>query len=360
MSGGFPGSTRSLNIALTYNARRDTPTSSKKDTPPDDFYAEWDSPATIESVRAALAARHAVTRIEADENAFRKFRKLRPDLVFNIAEGLHGSAREGVIPSMLEMLGLPYTGSNPTTLNITLHKARAKEVLAYHGVPVPGHVILASPPRKAPEFGFPAVVKPLHEGSSKGLRDSGLVRGMPALRREIRRIVSDYDQPALVEPFLPGREFTVALLGNPPDLQILPPVEIRFDTLPEGANPVYSYEAKWIWDVPDKPLEIFECPARVSPSLRRRIEKVCRRAFEVLECRDWSRIDVRLDADGEPNVLEVNPLPGILPNPEENSCFPKAARAVGLTYADVIHRVVEAACRRWKIPLLEEEPVPAR
>jgi D-alanine-D-alanine ligase len=259
---------------------------------------------------------------------------------------------------MLDLLGIPYTGSNATTLNVCLHKARAKETLAYHGVPVAKHVIVTEPPDAPPPFGFPAMVKPLHEGSSKGVRDSGLVRDLAALRAEADRICSGYGQPALVEEFLPGREFTVALVGNPPSVRVLPIVEIKFDSLPEGANPLYSYEAKWIWDVPERPLEIFECPARIDDPLRRRIGAVCRRAFELLECADWSRIDVRLDAAGEPNILEVNPLPGILPNPEENSCFPKAARAAGIGYAELLLGVVEAACRRRGIPVHEEAVAP--
>ena len=150
----------------------------------------------------------------------------------------------------------------------------------------------------------------------------------------------------LVETFLAGREFTVALLGNPPHLQVLPPVEIRFDGLPRGANPIYSWEAKWVWDRPEAPLQIFECPARLSPDELRAIEGLCVRTAEVLRLRDWARIDVRLDAQGVPNILEVNPLPGILPDPKANSCFPKAARAAGMNYQAMVLAVVDAACQR--------------
>jgi D-alanine-D-alanine ligase len=134
--------------------------------------------------------------------------------------------------------------------------------------------------------------------------------------------------------------------GNGNDLEILPIVEIQFDQLPADINPIYSYEAKWIWDTVERPLEIFTCPAKVSPRLRRKIQNVCQAAFSALRCRDWCRIDIRLDDAGEPNVLELNPLPGILPNPEANSCFPKAARTAGLAYGDLINRVLEIACQR--------------
>jgi len=190
------------------------------------------------------------------------------------------------------------------------------------------------------------MVKPLYEGSSKGIRDSSLVRTTGELKEQVSAILTKYHQPALVERYLPGREFTVALLGNGAEVQVLPIVEIQFEQLPANINPIYSFEAKWIWDTVEKPLEIFACPARTSSSLEKRIRAVSKAAFLALRCRDWCRIDIRLDESGEPNVLELNPLPGILPNPDANSCFPKAARTAGLSYADLINRVLEIACQR--------------
>jgi D-alanine-D-alanine ligase len=193
---------------------------------------------------------------------------------------------------------------------------------------------------------FPSIVKPLHEGSSKGVYDSCVVRTPEELEREVRTVIETYREPALVEEFLYGREFTVALLGNGDDVQVLPIVEISFAALPPGANPIYSYEAKWVWDIREKPLEIFQCPARVDDGLRKEIEELCLGAYRVLRCRDWSRIDVRCDASGRPTILELNPLPGILPRPEDNSCFPKAARAAGMTYNQLINRVLDCALAR--------------
>jgi D-alanine-D-alanine ligase len=126
---------------------------------------------------------------------------------------------------------------------------------------------------------------------------------------------------------------------------------MNFESLPEGALPIYGYEAKWVWDTPDEPLDIFECPARVSPALQRAIEDVVLRAYRILGCRDWSRIDVRLDANGAPNIVEVNPLPGILPNPEDNSCLPKAARAAGLSYDELIQSALQHAAERTGVQL---------
>jgi len=312
-----------------------------------DVYAEWDTMETVNAVRAALEEHYSVIMIEADEHAFEKLRRRDFDFVFNIAEGLHGSSRESQIPAMLDMLQIPYLGSDPLTLGICLDKSRAKEVLAHYGVPTAAfNVVHSMEELQDARVRFPSIVKPLHEGSSKGVYDSCVVRSPEDLEREVKTILEVYREPALVEEFLTGREFTVALLGNEDDVRVLPIVEIRFDALPAGANPIYSYEAKWVWDTRETPLEIFHCPAALSDSLRTEIESVCRDAYRVLRCRDWTRIDVRCDGKGHPHIIELNPLPGILPRPEDHSCFPKAARAAGMTYNELITTVLEIALKR--------------
>ncbi len=330
-----------MKVGLCFNLKKPS-----EDPSADDLYAEWDDEETIEAVRSALAGKHQVILVEGVEDAFEKFRKFRPDIVFNIAEGLHGVSRELQIPAMLEMLRIPYTGSDPLTLALCLDKSLAKEVLSYHGISTPPFVVVHDIKGMKNLPPFPLMVKPLWEGSSKGIGNKALVRTSKQLKEQVSTILTKYRQPALVEKYLPGREFTVALLGNGPDLEMLPIVEILFEQLPPDINPIYSYEAKWIWDTVERPLEIFTCPAKVSPRLRRKIQNVCQAAFSALRCRDWCRIDIRLDDAGEPNVLELNPLPGILPNPEANSCFPKAARTAGLAYGDLINRVLEIACQR--------------
>jgi len=330
-----------MKVGFCYNLKK----SADESTPPD-LYAEWDDEETIGAVHSALARRHEVIPIEGDEGAFENFRRHRPDIVFNMAEGMYGTSRESQIPAMLEMLRIPYTGSDPLTLAICLDKAAAKAVLTYFRVPNAPFAVVLDPRGKIRFPSFPLIVKPLREGSSKGIRNRSLVRNPRQLKEEIHRVLTEYRQPALVEKFLPGREFTVALLGNGKDLEVLPIVEIRFEELPGHINPIYSYEAKWVWDTVEKPLEIFTCPAKVSPSLKKKIQNVCRAAYTVLGVRDWCRIDVRLDGHGEPNILELNPLPGILPNPDANSCFPKAARTAGMTYDELVNRVLDIACRR--------------
>lgn len=322
-----------------------------------DMFAEWDTEETINAVRDALAERYNVVMIEADDQAYIKLLTLRPDFAFNIAEGLHGVSREAQVPAMLEMLRIPYLGSDPLTLGICLDKARTKEILSYHNIPTAGFAVI----RSMGDFDdvrlkFPAMVKPLHEGSSKGIYNSCVVRNPDELANEVKIILEAYNQPVLVEDFLPGREFTVGMLGNGDEVQVLPIVELKFDALPPGVNPIYSYEAKWIWDQRDTPLDVFECPAKTDEALTQEISTICRDAYRVLNCRDWSRIDVRLDSRGKPNILEINPLPGILPNPEDNSCLPKAARAVGLSYNQLINRAADIAMKRNRlVPITHSE-----
>jgi D-alanine-D-alanine ligase len=312
-----------------------------------DTYAEWDTAETIHAVQTALEQHHDVTLIEANEEAYDRFRAVRPTIVFNIAEGLRGPSREAQIPAMLEMLGIPYSGSDPLTLGICLDKSRAKEILSHYQIPTPAFAVIHSPDElRRTVLPLPAIVKPLHEGSSKGIFNASVVRTRAELEEQVRSVLTAYAQPALVEKFLTGREFTVALLGNGADLRVLPVVEIRFDSLPAGVNPIYSYEAKWVWDTLENPIDVHECPAKIDADLERRIKEVCVSAFRVLNCRDWSRIDVRLDDRGVPNIIELNPLPGILPNPEEHSCFPQAARVAGMDYNTMINAVMSAAIKR--------------
>ncbi len=350
-----------LNVALTFNVKPESQTFLEEVSPNLNFapakpkvsadtYAEWDTWETINAVKGAIENFHDVIMVEADHSAFTKLNELRPDIVFNIAEGFNGASREAQIPSMLDMLQIPYSGSDPLTLATCLDKARTKEILSYYKIPNPNFVIVESPE----EIGninlkFPLIAKPVQEGSSKGIFSSSFVRNKKELTSEVERILSEYNQPALLEEFLPGREFTVAVLGNGAEAEVLPVVEINYGEFPDDFVPIYSYEAKWILDTKEDPLDVFTCPANLNPALESEIKSNVLKAYKTLRCRDWSRIDVRLDSEGRPNIIEINPLPGILPNPEENSCFPKAARAVGLNYNDMINKVLYSAAKRHNI-----------
>lgn len=320
----------------------------------DDEFAEWDTWETIAAVADALAAFGEVIHFEATLEFPTRLAAERPDIVFNIAEGRGGKNRESLVPAICEYLEVPYSGSDPLTLSLCLDKSRAKEVLSYYRVPTPAFALVERATDVSAirsDLRYPLFVKPVHEGSSKGITERNFVRTPADLAPQVLYLLENYNQPVLIEEFLPGAEYTCAVLGNGPQAHVLPIVGLNFDALPDGALPVYGFEAKWLWDRPDAPLDIFDCPAHMAPALRRSVEATSLRAYRALGCRDWARIDVRLDGEGVPNVIEVNPLPGILPDPADNSCFPKAARAAGMSYEQLIQSCLTFAGERYGMRL---------
>jgi D-alanine-D-alanine ligase len=259
-------------------------------------------------------------------------------------------SRESQIPAILEMLQIPFTGSDSLTLGICLDKSRTKEILTYHKIPNAKFLVVNNLEDIAQsEFEFPVIVKPISEGSSKGIFSSSFVKNYDELTSEVSRIKSQYNQPALVEEYLPGREFTIALLGNGDETIVLPIIEIKFEDFPEDVVPLYSYEAKWILDTKESEFDVFDCPAKLDSKLEEEIKRTAINTFKVLRCKDWSRIDIRLDKHGVPNVIEINPLPGIMPDPNENSSFPKAARVAGIDYNKMIQSVLYAGAKRYNL-----------
>jgi len=311
----------------------------------DDTFAEFDAPSTVEAIRTALLNRcDEVEVVEADEDAYERLRRGNFDFAFNIAEGVRGEAREAQIPAMLEMLGIPYSGSGVTTLAITLDKRRTKEVLEANGIRTPRFQLLSRADDLRSDLKFPLFLKPNGEGSSRGITAKSLVSSKEELEEVVSEMVAAYRQPVLVEEYLTGREFTVGLVGNPPE--VLPIVEVSFEGLPAGAPKFDCYEVKWIYDSLDAGFDTTVCPARLDDDLQSRIAETATRTFEALEVRDLCRLDLRLDGEGEPSVFDVNALPGLIPDPAENSRFPKAAYAAGYSYEELIGRVFNAALAR--------------
>ena len=352
---------RRLNVALTYNVKPESSSFAEELSPiPStenvktqtavDTYAEWDTWETINALKEAIEVYHDVILVEANDNSYENFKEVKPDIVFNIAEGMNGSSRESQIPAMLEMLKTPYSGSDALTLGICLDKARTKEILSYYKIPTAKFLVVDKyQPLSNHSFEFPLIVKPVSEGSSKGIFSSSLVKNYDELNNEIQRVLNEYNQPALIEEYLPGREFTVAVLGNGSEAEVLPIIEILYEDFPSGVEHLYSYEAKWILDTKEKEFNVFKCPANLDEKLKAQITETVLKTYEVLRCKDWSRVDVRLDKNGIPNIIEINPLPGIMPDPTENSSFPKAARAAGMTYNEMIQSVLYAACKRYNL-----------
>ena len=313
-------------------------------------FAEWDTWETIHAVESALSLTHNVTLVEANNDCLSTFLASKPDIVFNIAEGMYGISREAQIPAILDMLNIPYTGSDPLTLATCLDKARTKEILSYYNIPNPKFLLVNSVNELTNfSLSFPVVAKPDAEGSSKGVFSSSFCTDMKSLSLEVERALVEYEQPVLIEEFLPGREFTVAMMGNGNRSRVLPIIEISYDDFPKDFVPLYSYEAKWILDSKENQLDIYKCPAPIDARLELAISSLCMRTYSTLRCRDWSRIDVRLDSNGIPNIIEINPLPGILPDPKENSCYPKAARTAGMSYNEMLLNVLNEARLRYGI-----------
>ena len=337
-----------MRIGLAYNEKPNRPLGSLDDPPSiSDAYVEWDDPSTIEAVEQALSLFGSVVRLEADAYFPQELALTRPDLVFNMAEGWRGVNRESHVPAICEYLGVPYSGSDPLTLGLALHKGRAKEVLAYRGVSTAPFMIVERPSDlDRVDLHFPLFVKPVAEGSSKGIFADSCCHDATQLRERVLFLLEEYAQPVLIESYLPGPEFTVAILGNGPEARCLPIVGLDFAALPAGATPVYGFEAKWVWDTTERPLAIFQCPAQIPADRTREVERVALDAYHALGCRDWCRVDVRVDRYGVANVVELNPLPGIIPDPAMNSCFPKAARTAGVSYEGLIQEVARIAWRR--------------
>lgn len=338
-----------LRLAFVYNVRHTKPALSEQAQ----AEAEFDEPQTIAAIHDAIVeSGYECTDIEADEYAYGKLQALKGkiDLVFNIAEGLRGEMREAQIPAILEMLGIPYTHSGALASAITLDKTLTKKIWLYHGLPTPKFVSIGFKEKPYVEnLRFPVLVKPNAEGSSKGVFNDNVVEEPEALVSKIRAIRKAYGNGVLVEEFLEGREFTVSVLGNSHPYT-LPIVEQNFDIFPEGMRKLASYEAKWFFEdtLPD-PTVAYHCPARLEPKLEKLITELAIHAFTVLGCRDIARIDLRLDRDGKPQLLEINTLPGMMPGTNVVSYYPVAARAAGWDFTRMVGQIITHARQRLGI-----------
>ncbi|MBI1944122.1 MAG: D-alanine--D-alanine ligase [Deltaproteobacteria bacterium] len=326
---------KKIKVGLTYNLKRVVP----KHAGDDDSEAEYDSATTIDALARAIAADgHQVVRLEATRDIVRRLPDAGVDVVFNLAEGVGGRAREAAVPAMLELLGVPHSGSEAATMAMALDKAAAKAVVAQAGVPTPKALVVSRPDQPLGALRFPVIVKPNAEGSSKGVSPKSVVEDEPALRREIAAQLSRYRQPVLVEEFLPGREFTVGVLGDAHEPRVLPPMEIVF-VEPDSKHPVYAFGDKLDWTKKIR----YDAPAKVTDALGAEIERVALGAWRALHCRDVARFDLRCDADGRVCFIEVNTLPGLTPG-WSDLCM--IAEAAGLGYQALISAILAPALVR--------------
>ena len=267
-----------------------------------------------------------------------------PDLVFNLCEGFWGDSRKEMhVAALLDLLGFAYTGAPPLCLGLTQDKARTKDLLLRHNLPTPRYV-LVRPGEQYPrirDLAWPLIVKPRFEDASLGITPESIVDTEGALFRRIRYIHETYRQGALVEEFIEGREINAALLGNSP-FEALPLSEIRFQ--PGLEHSIVSYDGKWLEDSPEYGGTEPVCPAPLKAKEEFLLKDVALRAYKLLECRDYARVDIRL-REGIPYILEVNANPDISPG----AGLSRSARAAGISYPGLMERIVAMATRRREI-----------
>jgi D-alanine-D-alanine ligase len=321
---------------------------------PLDFIAELDSEEAIQAVADALrSGGHEVVLLEADESFAEKLKASRPEIVFNIAEGLQGDCREAQVPAICELFSIPYTGSGVLTLATCLNKARTNEVLSCHDVRVPPFQVFYSRDDDLRlNTGFPLIVKLLHEGSSMGLSAKSVVKDVLELRNQVEFVINTYHQPVMVQKYIFGREFTVGILGNR-DPFILPITELTFEDeygivtfCPDEEVFLLIEQVRGEQYLKDFTSQVIPqgsvCPAEISPELAGRIEQTVIKAYQALECRDWCRIDLRLGTDDNLYILELNPIAGIAPG----YWLPRSATLVNLDYAAFINKILDIALER--------------
>lgn len=323
---------KKLKVAVIYNLKRE------KVSDGNDDEAEFDTQATIDALCQAVRDNgFDVEPFEATPTLASRVKTV--DIAFNIAEGIRGRYRESQVPALLELMDVEFTGSEAGSLAVCHDKALAKRLVRQAGVKTAAFQVMHTGKEKLFEdFNFPLLVKPVAEGSSKGVALRSVVSNEEELRAVVAEIHQKYHQPALIESFLSGREFTVGILGDS-RLRVLPIMEIVFDGSRE--LPIYSFQDK----LDDNAQVTFQVPAQIEPKLQKQIVKDAKLAFETLSCRDVARVDFRLDAQGELNFIECNPLPGLSPGFSDLCVI---AASAGLDYTNLVGQILTPAVRRFR------------
>lgn len=325
-------------VAIIYNKNKKA-----EEGEPEDFYAEFDDESVPQAIRDALLINNFnIDILEADKNLYSSLENGHYDFAFNIAEGLYGKSRESQVPAMLEWLRIPYTASGIFTMALSLDKRRTKETLLFNNIKTPKSQLFRSLEDKLDsDLEFPLIVKPNSEGSSKGIDDKSIVQNEEQLRENVKKINETYKDSALAEEFLPGREFTVGLMGNKNEkIYRIPAVEIFVDKY-ENSKGIYTYEHKYLKEKKEN-----SDIAILSPELKKKVYDLAIASFNALDCKDFGRVDIRCNAKGEPEVIEINPIPGLHPDPEHVSYFTKACTLGNIGYTSMINSIFMFALER--------------
>lgn len=325
-----------LTIGVTYNLKH----AESADCAPDD-QAEYDSMDTVLAIESAIRSHgHHTVLLEADDHLPQKLLQTKPDLIFNIAEGRGGRAREAQVPALLNLFGIPFTGSEETTLCVSLDKALAKRLLATYRIPTPRfRVFTPDAPIVTAGLRYPVIIKPNAEGSSKGISDICIAENSKQLKELVSKCFSLYGGDVLAEEFVSGREFTVGLLGNGDTVQVFPPMEIVYHDSPINGYNVYNYTVKQEYTK----YVSYRCPADISGKMEQTLVSLAKKVFRALGCRDFARVDFRADEQGRAYFIEINPLPGLAPH---YSDYPMLAEFCGVSHEDLVYGVLRAGAQR--------------
>ena len=350
---GAAGANPGLRVAVLHNSKLGA--APRDGHAPKDVLAELDNPVNVQNYLAALRALgHTVLAFDGGPDLPARLAEFAPDICFNTCEGVRGDSREAQVPAMLEMLGLPYTAGKVLALAVTLDKAMTKRVLAYHGLPTPGFQEFRDPgeplsPVLARRLaaGGALFVKPNREGTGMGIYGEALVRSEAAMRARVAYLLEAYQQTALVEEYVEGRDVTCGLVGNlsptggDEGLHLFPISEVDHAVYPAGTEPFYSYTIKV------EMAELYHgfCPAPIPDEIAAEVRRLTIETFRVCGCLDVARVDFRLDTTNnlQPMILEINALPGLAHNSDLTLC----AEAEGWTHHQLIQAVFTAAAARY-------------
>ncbi len=297
--------------------------------------------------RALQALGHKTLIFNVDEDILRLVNFLKdeqPDVIFNLCESIGNiSSHEMHVVGIYELMRIPYTGSDPLTLGLALNKVRVKEILLHHGLPTPRFQLVRSPVRISIDenMKYPLIVKPSREDASIGIETASVVSTPAELKKRVRSVFEQFDQPALVEEYVDGRELNVAILGNRKPT-VFPISEIDMSTLPKEYHRIITYNAKWMKGTEEYKHTRGVCPALLPPELEAGLKEMALKAYQFLGCRDYARVDFRLSKDHRPYILEVNPNPDI----SDDAGFARSAAACGFAFDDLVGKIVECALER--------------
>jgi D-alanine-D-alanine ligase len=278
------------------------------------------------------------------KTAIKKILSYSPDIIFNFVESIEGNSNyESYVAGLFEVLGIPYTGNGPIALGNCLVKSRTKLILQSHGIRTPKHYITEGeeyPEKDRFNLKFPVILKLAREDASIGISEFSVVKNFESMKERLNYLYSSFHQEVLIEEYIEGRELNVAILDD----KVLPISEIRFDGLPDELPKIVTYEAKWSPDSIYYKHTTPKCPAPLEDSLKQKIEKMAHEAFEALECRDYARVDIRLNHKNIPYVIEVNPNPDISPD----AGFVRSASHAGINYDELLFKISTFALNRMK------------